>query len=160
MRIRPAISSDSPAVQGLVFTVLAEYGLKGDPEGTDSDLKDIEESYLKPGGMFEVIETNEGRVVGSVGVYPKGDGVGELRKMYLLKEARGQGWGKRLLEDALDFARSRGFRCLELETASCLIEAVALYRRYGFREIKTDHLASRCDQAFALDLDNPALSSE
>jgi putative acetyltransferase len=158
MRLRPATHADSEAVRELVFTVLSEHGLKSDPDGTDSDLNDIEASYLKPGGCFEVIESEEGRIVGTVGVFPKSNGVCELRKMYLLQEFRGQGWGKRLLGRALDFARRQGYHRMELETASCLVEAMALYQRYGFREIETGHLAARCDKAFALDLGDPISS--
>ncbi len=33
------------------------------------------------------------------------------------------------------------------------MEAIALYRRYGFRPVKGKVAAARCDQAFALDLD-------
>jgi len=39
-----------------------------------------------------------------------------------------------------------------LETASVLTEAIGLYRSYGFVEYQPDHLSSRCDQAFVLQL--------
>jgi hypothetical protein len=39
-----------------------------------------------------------------------------------------------------------------LETASVLTEAIALYRRFGFSPAPRKHLASRCDQAWVLDL--------
>ena len=41
---------------------------------------------------------------------------------------------------------------MELETASVLKEAIALYAGAGFRPIRRPLLASRCDQIFALDL--------
>ena len=72
--------------------------------------------------------------------------------MYLMKNARRHGVGGRLLRRALAFARARGFRRIELETAGVLKEAIALYSGAGFRPIARAHLASRCDQAFALDL--------
>jgi putative acetyltransferase len=72
--------------------------------------------------------------------------------MYLRKEARGQGVGGRLLRRALAYARARGARRMELETASVLKEAIALYAGAGFRPIQRPVLASRCDQIFALDL--------
>jgi putative acetyltransferase len=72
--------------------------------------------------------------------------------MYLFKEARGHGIGGRLLRRALAFARNRGYRRMELETASVLKEAIALYAGAGFHPIERKHLANRCDQAFALDL--------
>ena len=151
--IRPAADTDAEGIRHLVFEVLAEYGLRAEPDGTDADLKDIEAHYLATGGLFEVVEDG-GRIVGTVGLVPAGDGVFELRKMYLAREARGRGLGKRLLERALAAARERGGRRVELETASCLVEAIGLYRRYGFQPVSGGNLASpRCDLAFALDLD-------
>jgi putative acetyltransferase len=151
-RLRPATSADGPAVRELVFGVLREYGLKPDPADTDADLNDIEASYTARGGDFHVLETPDGRIVGTVGLYPQGPGVCELRKMYLARDVRGRGHGRRLLDHALASARARGFRRMVLETASVLKEAVALYRRYGFHPYQAEHVASRCDQTYALDL--------
>jgi putative acetyltransferase len=72
--------------------------------------------------------------------------------MYLRKDARGQGVGGRLLRRALAFARGRGSRRMELETASVLKEAIALYAGAGFQPVRRAPLASRCDLTFALDL--------
>ena len=76
----------------------------------------------------------------------------ELRKMYLLREYRGRGLGKRMLEDAIARAKQMGFREMVLETASELVEAIALYKSYGFVEYTPEHLCSRCDQGFKLEL--------
>lgn len=139
-------------MRNLVFTVLGEYGLKPDPGCTDADLDDIEQSYLARGGVFYVLEEENGSLIGSYGLYPMEPGVCELRKMYLHRACRGRGLGRRLLEDALIQARQSGFRRITLETASVLKEAIRLYERYGFRPFQAGHLSRRCDQAYALDL--------
>ncbi len=151
-RLRPAMNADCEAVKTLVFTVLNEYGLKPDPSCTDADLDAIEQSYLECGGVFQVLEERDGAVIGSYGLYPTEPGVCELRKMYLHRDYRGKGLGRRLLEDALANAKQLGFRRVTLETASVLKEAIHLYERYGFRPCKADHLSCRCDQAYSLDL--------
>ena len=102
--------------------------------------------------MFYVLEEQDGSIVGSYGLYPMEPGVCELRKMYLHRDYRGRGLGRRLLEDALARARQLGFRRITLETASVLKEAIRLYESYGFKPFKADHLSCRCDQAYALDL--------
>jgi GNAT superfamily N-acetyltransferase len=132
--------------------VLAEYGLTPDPEGMDGDLADIESSYFAPGGTFEVAVAPDGSIAGCCGVFVVSGDVCELRKMYLLKDARGFGLGGRLLRRALAFAKGRGYKRMELETASELKEAIAMYAGAGFKPIERQHLAKRCDQAFALDL--------
>jgi len=151
-KLRPATNADGAAVKDLVFTVLGEYGLKPDPGCTDADLGDIERSYLARGGVFYVLQEQDGSIVGSYGLYPMESSVCELRKMYLRRSHRGRGLGRRLLEDALSHAREMGLRRVTLETASVLKEAIRLYERYGFKPIKADHLSCRCDQAYALEL--------
>jgi putative acetyltransferase len=139
-----------------VFSVLEEYGLQSDPETTDSDLDDIDGSYLQSGGCFDLVEADGGEIVGTVGVYPIDSTTCELRKMYLLHSQRGKGLGKRLLDHAILRARELGFKRITLETASALKEAISLYTRYGFEPYKATHLSARCDQAYALELGAPA----
>lgn len=155
--IRPATRHDRTAIRNLVFGVLAEYGLQPDPEGTDSDLDDIETIYQLSGGCFDVLLNASGQIIGTVGLFPLSREVCELRKMYLSSTARGQGHGRRMLEHALATATARGFTRITLETASVLIEAIALYERYGFRRCAAGHLAARCDSAYELDLDSPVV---
>ena len=150
--LRPATNDDRAAIERVVFTALAEHGLKPDPSGTDSDLHDLQTSYFAGGGAFEVLVDRSGQVVGSVGLCRISDSVCELRKMYLARQVRGCGCGRRLLEHALARAVELGFRRVVLETASVLRAAIALYERYGFQRYKPDHLASRCDAAYYLDL--------
>lgn len=152
MNLRPATTADTAGIRRVVFETLVEYGLRSDPEGLDADLDDVEETYINPGGMFEVLETSDGRILGTVALYPKSSAICALRKMYLLREARGFGMGKAMLDRALQRARELGFRRVELETAAPLVEAIALYKKYGFRPIDSETLSNRCDRAFALDL--------
>jgi putative acetyltransferase len=130
-RLRDYCSGDESQVFELVKQVLAGYGLGTNPEVTDSDLKDISQCYLAPGGTFKILE-HSGQIIGSYGLYPLSLRSCELRKMYLVAEYRGRGLGKRMMDDALREAKTRGFREMVLETNSCLQEAVGLYRAYGF----------------------------
>jgi len=151
--LRAGSNDDREPVTRLVFGVLEEYGLVSDHKGTDSDLQDIEGEYARRGGLFDVLETSAGEIVGTVGLYPLDGTTCELRKMYLHASVRGRGHGKRLLEHALAQARQRGFTRVVLETADTLREAVALYLKYGFKEYDPDHLSKRCDRAFYLVLE-------
>lgn len=151
LTIRSATNDDRERVAKLVFGVLAEYGLEPDPETTDADLQDIEANYLQRGGLFEVIE-NGGNMLGSVGLYPVNKTTCELRKMYFIPSARGLGLGKYVLERAIAQARALGFKQILLETSSKLVAANQLYNKFGFKPMASDHLASRADQAYKLDL--------
>lgn len=137
---------DEYEVFALVEYVLKQYGLSVNPEETDADIKDIDKSYILSGGAFRVLEDN-GRIVGSYGIYKIDDGVCELRKMYLQPEYKGRGLGKKMMEDAFLVTKSLGYSTMILETNSCLKEAVSLYKKYGFIECKSEHLSGRCDCA-------------
>jgi putative acetyltransferase len=151
--LRSAVSGDSGAVRELVGGVLHEYGMQIDPQGYDSDLLDVEASYIRAGGCFHVLADEQGRIVGSVGLMPKCDGVAELRKMYLAPGMRGRGLGKRMLRALLDDARRLGFRRIVLETATPMKEAQQLYMAHGFRRVEgCCASASRCDRVYQLDL--------
>ena len=150
-RLRPATDADAEAIRAVVFDTLREYGLRPDPEGADRDLFAIEASYPGSGGAFAVLETADGRIVGTVGLRPV-EGVApsdprtvELRKMYLRTEFRGRGCGRRLFDWALEEARRLGFRGMTLETATVLREAVRLYERRGFRVVPHCPNVCRCD---------------
>lgn len=148
--MRAVEGRDADAVRRLVSAVLVEYGLAPDPAGTDADLVDPLGTYTSVGGHFWVVEDPDGLVVGTCGLYPVEEGVVELRKMYLAPSLRGRGWGRRLLEHALDTARADGCTRVELETASVLTEAIALYKKYGFERRTTAPEVPRCDQAWTL----------
>lgn len=151
LRIRPATNDDCEPVQKLVFGVLAEFGLHADPATTDADLQDIEANYFRRGGLFEVIMDGDS-LIGSVALYPIDDGVCELRKMYFVVAARGQGLGRYILQRAIGQARELGFKQMILETSSKLTAANRLYTSFGFKPVESNHLATRADQAYVLDL--------
>ncbi len=152
-RLRPANNKDREKVTELVYSILKEYNLEPDPAVTDADIKDIEHCYFERGGTFYVLAEKDGSIIGAYGLYPVDRQTCELRKMYLHSSYRGKGLGKLLLEDALSKARQIGFKKMTLETASILKEAISLYKSYGFVEYEPEHLSSRCDQAFILELE-------
>lgn len=155
--IRQATNDDTAAIRAVLVAVLAEYGLVPDPEGVDADLDDIERNYFARGGWFRVVELpggdSRGRIAGCAGMYPLDTEDVEVRKMYLLPELRGLGIGRRMLNEAIDDARRLGYRRVRLETASVLKEAIALYRSAGFRRVQRADMASRCDQAWVLEIE-------
>ena len=150
--IREAARGEEPSIRAVVFSVLEEYGLPPDHSGTDADLDDVISNYAARGGCFRVVVSPENEIVGCGGFRPTNAEEVEVRKMYLLRQARGRGFGRQLLCDFVEIARERGFKRVVLETASVLKEAIALYKQNGFVPLQRDCLPSRCDQAYVLDL--------
>ena len=59
-----------------------------------------------------------------------------MKRLYLRPEFRGKGIGRTLCEHALKEARAIGYRQLRLDTVEPVMkDAVAMYRRLGFKEI-------------------------
>ncbi len=65
-----------------------------------------------------------------------GDGIGEIKRMYVRPDHRGRGIGRSLLEDALTAARQNGYSTVRLDSTRFMKEAQALYRSAGFRDIE------------------------
>lgn len=150
--IRQATNDDCERVITLVSSVLEEFQLPFEPGSKDADLADIETMYIQAGGWFEVIEDQSGRLLGTYGLFPLNDITCELRKMYFLREIRGVGLGREILERAVSQARRLGFKKMVLETTSVLERAIHLYRRFGFVPTALDHPNARVDQRFKLEL--------
>ena len=60
----------------------------------------------------------------------------ELKRMWIAPAARGLGLGRRLLGELERTAREAGVVVLRLETNRALSEAIALYKRSGYVEVK------------------------
>ena len=151
--IRPARNADGAACREIVFGILRQYGLEPEPDGQDADLDDREAHYDGRDSLFLVVVDDAGRIVGTGGLKRYDAEQAEVKKMYLLPEARGLGLGRRLLDTLVGFARAVGYRRIVLESNSNLTEALQLYQRYGFAPVPPEHLSYRCDRAFALDLE-------
>lgn len=138
--IRKIELKDNPALSVLIRSVLGEFAAPA--EGTalqDPSLDHMYETYERERGVYFVVET-DGRICGGCGVLPLEGGPGnvcELQKMYLLKDCRGRGYGKQLLEACLSFARENGFSACYLETLPGMDAARIMYDKAGFRQVNT-----------------------
>jgi putative acetyltransferase len=140
--------NDRQAAAALIAAVLAEYNLCSEPNGADQDALYVEDAYWSKGGEFWVVE-REGQLVGTAGYYPilRSENAVEIRKMYLLPEARGQGLGRFLLQTLEARIKKKGFEQIWIETASVLKEAVQLYERSGYQP-GTGVETARCDRVY------------
>jgi ribosomal protein S18 acetylase RimI-like enzyme len=110
-----------------------EYGLDHTFEGYVAfGMGEFAATYDKDKDYFAVAEVN-GRIVGSIVIVHQPDQTARLRWFIVLPEARGAGLGRRLLENAVNFCRQKGFSSVILWTISDLKTAAHLYRSVGFR---------------------------
>lgn len=92
------------------------------------------EELTPPAGCF-LVAFLDGTPVGCGALKAKAGGIGEIKRMWIARSARGCGVGRRLLQALEDRARQFGLRTVRLETNKALTEAQRLYRRSGYTEV-------------------------
>jgi GNAT superfamily N-acetyltransferase len=124
---------DSPDVQALVTAQQAEMLELYEGE---ADIGPTREAamFVEPDGVFLVVR-DEGAAVACGGIVRFDETRAELKRMYVLPEARGRGLGRRVLEELEAEARRLGYRAVVLETGDLQREALGLYESSGYERI-------------------------
>jgi putative acetyltransferase len=121
-------SPDQPEVAGLIAELDAYQDTLYPPESRHAlDLA----SLRQPNVLFAVARDGTLRAVGcgAIVLYPE---FGELKRMYVSPQCRGQGIAKRLLALLESKAAESGSTLLTLETGPFQAEALGLYEALGY----------------------------
>jgi putative acetyltransferase len=108
---------------------------------------------VEPGGQIFFVVDEQG-VRGTCAVVRHDAGSFELAKMAVEPSAQGRGYGDRLVEVVIAFARGAGATRLMLVSNTRLGPALNLYRKHGFRDVPLGpgHGYSRADIQLELTL--------
>ena len=101
----------------------------------EKELQTLQEVYSLPMGCI-ILAKEEKQVLGCIALKPIGEGVCEMKRLYVRPIARGKSLGKQLVEELIDFARKAGYKTMKLDTISALKEAINLYQSKGFIKTK------------------------
>ena len=121
---------DDPDVQRLAEAQQAELRARydgGSEPGTPPSAADL--------AIVLLARDDDGTAVGCGALRGIADGVGELKRMYVVPSARGRGVARTVLAALEDEAWARGWTTLRLETGPRQPEAIALYTGAGYRPI-------------------------
>ncbi|MBR6402270.1 MAG: GNAT family N-acetyltransferase [Eubacterium sp.] len=108
----------------------AELGKSFDLHGRHSFYNEIDSHFER----FWCLVDKE-KVKGTVAITKLDDTTAELKALYVDSSLRGLGWGYKLLDKAVSFAREKGFSRIVLDSMSQYKDAARLYKSYGFTEI-------------------------
>ena len=133
--IRKIIKSDNRDLNEILSSVMIEFGVPS--EGTalsDPELKKMFETYQSNRSIYFVIKKNN-KIFGGAGISQlrnSTENICELQKMYFLKEARGIGMGKIIINRCIKQAKIFGFKKCYIETMHNMKSAQKLYLSKGF----------------------------
>lgn len=102
----------------------------------DDDLYRISEIYTER-SRFWVCLTGA-QVIGTIAILEATLSTARLKCMFVATRYHGQGIGQRLLDRAMDFARSQGYTAIVLTTHPLMQRAHRFYERNGFMRTADD----------------------
>jgi GNAT superfamily N-acetyltransferase len=135
VKVRPIVTADVPQVHRLIDAIYREYDCRLDVPRDEPHLLAPGEYVRARGGEFWVVERG-GEILATVAVklLPGGEAA-ELKTLYVSPALRRQGWGRRLSEMVIEYARARGRRRLVLWSDTRFKDAHRLYLGLGFRQL-------------------------
>ena len=144
LRTREARSDDRGAIEAVTLAAYEQYAALM-PAHWDDYRQNILATLAAARRDAQIIAEEEGRVVGTVLLYPAGSvmarpGGGsitlaepEVRLLAVAPAARGRGVGGTLMQECIRRARRSGAAALTLHTTDVMQAAMRLYERLGFR---------------------------
>jgi carbonic anhydrase len=102
--------------------------------GLETELDGLPGRYGPPTGCL-VLARLDGEPAGCVAFYAQDAVTIEIKRMFVLPQARGHGIGESMLDLLLAQARTAGFRRALLSSHHSMHAAHAIYRRAGFRDV-------------------------
>jgi ribosomal protein S18 acetylase RimI-like enzyme len=101
----------------------------------DQELAELPGHYAPPDGRL-ILVNYEGELAGCVALHKLEPMICEMKRLYVRPKFRGKGVGRALVDRVIAEAREAGYRRMRLDTVEpSMKDAVAMYRKMGFREI-------------------------
>lgn len=107
-------------------------------QGFEEELLNLPGEYAEPRGAL-LLAWADGQLAGCCGLRPLDtadySNACEMKRLYVRRQWRNHGLGRRLAEATLDCARMAGYSCVLLDTLDGMETARAMYHDLGFEEI-------------------------
>jgi putative acetyltransferase len=136
--IRKVMPPDNAFLAKLIRDVFEEYNApKQNTVYSDPTTDDLFTLFQKSRSVLWIALIND-EICGCCGIYQTEglpENCAELSKFYLLKEARGKGIGKQLMQKNFQSAKEMDYTSLYLESLPQFSTAVSMYEKYGFTRI-------------------------
>ena len=132
--IRPGDMGYITYLHGILYNIECQYNNNFERYVAVS-FSEFLENYDSGKDRIWVVEDDD-KIVGSIVIMGRSGAVAQLRYFILHPDYRGLGLGRKLMQLAMDFCKSTGYKSIYLWTASELDTAAHLYRQFGFKRTK------------------------
>ena len=137
---------DIEAVRGLMREYLVWHQLRYseardqleklvDYKAHESAIDRLPGEYDSPKSCF-LMARRGNDVIGCVALRDLGEGIAEMRRMFVSPQAQGSGVGRRLATGIMKIASALGYATMRLNTGPLQTEAVNLYQKLGFKAVE------------------------
>ena len=133
--IQAQSESDIQAARKLFEEYAAWLGLNLCFQNFEKELAELPGDYAPPDGrLFLAVENDQ--IAGCIAVRKIGEGICEMKRLFVRPEFRGTGLGHQLTETVIKTARQMGYSRMRLDTLPGKMDrAIAMYRGWGFKDI-------------------------
>ena len=104
-------------------------------QGFDEELETLPGKYGSPDGVIYLAKYGND-IAGCIALRKLEENICEMKRLFVRPGFRGHGIGKMLCDKLFEFARSKGYEKMRLDTIKeQMKDAIKLYKSYGFYEI-------------------------
>jgi putative acetyltransferase len=155
LKIVQAVSREEMfAVRDLMREYADSLGVDLSYQNFGHEMQSLPGEYSRPRGSLLLASAGD-EAAGCVAIRPLAEKFCEMKRLYVRPVWRSTGLGKRLVEAAIDEARSVGHEFMRLDTLPTMATARHLYASLGFRPIAPYYASPIAGTAFLqLDLTN------
>ena len=143
-----------PELESCFKTCVEALGWEYMPDGRHSDMVNIEDAYMRSGRFWCLFK--DGRLIGMIAArcIDSENKVAELKRLYVLPEYQGNGYGGMLFEHALEYVKEQKYGTVRVDTRRDRAASLRLVSKHGFRNAERYNDNEFAELYFELEFNN------